>query len=78
MITSGINFINFKIKKKSNLVKKILFSLLEKKNEVLNSLSKEYKNSFNKKAINKYKKVLIIELLEWVAQLLEHKQSMIF
>ena len=57
MITSGINFINFKIKKKSNLVKKIFFSLLEKKNEVINSLSKEYKNSFNKKAINKYKKV---------------------
>ena len=57
MITSGINFINFKIKKKSNLVKNFFFSLLEKKNEVLNSLSKEYKNSFNKKAINKYKKV---------------------
>ena len=57
MITSGINFKNFKIKKKSNLVKNFFFSLLEKKNEVLNSLSKEYKNSFNKKAINKYKKV---------------------
>ena len=56
MITSGINFINFKIKKKSNLVKKFFFSLLEKKNEVLNSLSKEYKNSFNKKAINKQNK----------------------
>jgi len=56
MITSGINFKNFKIKKKSNLVKNFFFSLLEKKNEVINSLSKEYKNSFNKKAINKYKK----------------------
>jgi len=57
MITSGINFINFKIKKKSNLVKNFFFSLLKKKNEVINSLSKENKNSFNKKAINKYKKV---------------------
>jgi len=57
MITSGINFINFKIKKKSNLIKNFFFSLLKKKNEVINSLSKEYKNSFNKKAINKYKKV---------------------
>ena len=57
MITSGINFINFKIKKKSKLVKNFFFSLLKKKNEVINSLSKEYKNSFNKKAINKYKKV---------------------
>jgi len=33
MITSGINFINFKIKKKSNLVKNFFFSLLKKKNE---------------------------------------------
>jgi len=57
MITSGINFINFKIKKKSKIIKNFFFSLLKKKNEVINSLSKEYKNSFNKKAINKYKKV---------------------
>ena len=47
MITSGINLINFKIKKKSNLFKNFFFSLLKKKNEVINSLSKEYKNSFN-------------------------------
>jgi len=57
MITSGINFINFKIKKKSNLVKNFFFSLLKKKKKKKNFLSKEYKNSFNKKAINKYKKV---------------------
>ena len=57
MITSGINFTNFKIKKKTNLVKKFLFSLLEKKTEVINSLSQNYKNNFDKKILKKYKKV---------------------
>jgi glucose-6-phosphate isomerase len=57
MITSGINFTNFKIKKKTNLVKKFLFSLLEKKTEVINSLSQNYKNNFDKKILEKYKKV---------------------
>ena len=57
MITSGINFTNFKIKKKTNLVKKLLFSLLEKKTEVINSLSQNYKNNFDKKILEKYKKV---------------------
>ena len=57
MITSGINFKNFKIKKKTNLVKKLLFSLLEKKTEVINSLSQNYKNNFDKKILKKYKKV---------------------
>ena len=57
MITSGINFTNFKIKKKTNLVKKLLFSLLEKKTEVINSLSQNYKNNFDKKILKKYKKV---------------------
>ena len=57
MITSGIDFTNFKIKKKTNLVKKFLFSLLEKKTEVINSLGKNYKNNFDKKILKKYKKV---------------------
>tara|TARA_B100001142_G_scaffold162150_1_gene162306 strand:- start:320 stop:643 length:324 start_codon:yes stop_codon:yes gene_type:complete len=57
MITLGINFTNFKIKKKTNLVKKFLFSLLEKKTEVINSLSQNYKNNFDKKILEKYKKV---------------------
>ena len=57
MITLGINFTNFKIKKKTNLVKKFLFSLFEKKTEVINSLSQNYKNNFDKKILKKYKKV---------------------
>jgi glucose-6-phosphate isomerase len=57
MLTSGINFKNFNKNKKSPLVKKRLISILNSKNEVLNSLSQNYKNSFTKKNINKYKKI---------------------
>ena len=57
MFTSGIDLINFKQKKHSLLVKKNLVLLLKSKNEVLNSLSQNYKNSFAKKILSKYKKV---------------------
>jgi len=56
MLTKGINFFNFKIKKNSTLVKKNLISILKSKNEVLNSLSQNYKNNFTKKLLHKYKK----------------------
>ena len=58
MLTPGINFTNFKIKKQSSLVKKKLISILKSKNEVVNSLSQNYKNSFTKKLLHKYKKTL--------------------
>ena len=58
MLTPGINFTNFKIKKQSSLVKKNLISILKSKNEVVNSLSQNYKNSFTKKLLHKYKKTL--------------------
>ena len=56
MLTKGINFVNFKIKKNSTLVKKNLISILKSKNEVLNSLSQNYKNNFTKKLLHKHKK----------------------
>ena len=56
MLTKEINFVNFKIKKNSTLVKKNLISILKSKNEVLNSLSQNYKNNFTKKLLHKYKK----------------------
>tara|TARA_B100001063_G_scaffold243790_1_gene275161 strand:- start:1815 stop:2975 length:1161 start_codon:yes stop_codon:yes gene_type:complete len=56
MLTSGIIFKNFKIKKNSFSVQKKLVSLLKSKNEVVNSLSQNYKNSFTKKYLQKYKK----------------------
>ncbi len=55
MLTSGINFINFKTKKKTIIVKKKLNSLIKEKNQILESLTKNYKNSFNKKKLRKYK-----------------------
>ena len=52
MLTSGINFINFKLKSSNLKIKKELFSILNNKNEVLLSLGQNYKINFN---LNKYK-----------------------
>jgi glucose-6-phosphate isomerase len=56
MLTKGVKFTNFKIKKKSLLIKKKLISLLKSKNEILNSLSQNYKDNFTKKILLKYKR----------------------
>ena len=56
MLTSNILFKNFKRSKKNLKLNKKLFSLLNDKNEVLSSLSKNYKDSFDSKILNKYKK----------------------
>ena len=58
MLTSGIYFKNFKNNKKTNnsQVKKKLLLLFKEKNYILDSLKKNYKDSFSKKIINKYKK----------------------
>tara|TARA_A100001388_G_scaffold273728_1_gene256055 strand:- start:487 stop:1638 length:1152 start_codon:yes stop_codon:yes gene_type:complete len=55
MLTNRIYFKNFKGKKNSKLRTKLL-SILKKKNEIISSLSKDYKYSFNKKELNKLKK----------------------
>ena len=49
MLTSRINFTNFKFKKKKTLVNKKLKILLNENSEILKSLGKNYKNSYNKK-----------------------------
>ncbi len=58
MLTSGIYFKNFKNNKKTNnsQVKKKLLLLFKEKNYILDSIKKNYKDSFSKKIINKYKK----------------------
>ncbi len=56
MITNGINFKNFLINKKSKQITIILNQILNKKNQVIQSLSSNYKDSFNIKILNKYKK----------------------
>ena len=49
MLTSGINFTSFKKKAKTSSVKKELEIILKENNQVIKSLSRNYKNSFNKK-----------------------------
>ena len=56
MLTKNISFKNFKVKGYAQKVKKILDDILVKKNSVLDSLSSNYKNSYNKKTILKFKK----------------------
>ena len=58
MIFSHIDFKNFKIKKKNPKLKKYLKLVLEKKNSVISSLGNDYKFSFDKKKILKYKNFL--------------------
>ena len=65
MLTSGIYFKNFKKNKKTNIaqVKKKLLLLFKEKNYILDSLKKNYKDSFSKKIINKYKKYSIFKVI---------------
>jgi len=58
MIFSHIDFKNFKIKKKNSQLKKYLKFFLKKKDNVISSLGNDYKFSFDKKNIIKYKKFL--------------------
>lgn len=63
MITSGINFKNFNLTKKTNLVKKKIKLLLKENNAVIQSLQKNYKDSFSLKDIKKYKTLLNFRII---------------
>ena len=63
MLTTGINFKNFKKKtKKLNFKKKLKF-IYDNRNQILISLSKNYKDNFDKKTVNKYKKASNFRLI---------------
>ena len=55
MLTRHINFTNFQFKKKNNSVKSNLKKILNKKNEIINSLESTYRNSYNSKIIKIFK-----------------------
>tara|TARA_B100000035_G_scaffold248006_1_gene216687 strand:+ start:595 stop:1749 length:1155 start_codon:yes stop_codon:yes gene_type:complete len=55
MFTSGINFINFKQQKKNEKIKQLLNKTLKDRNEVIQSLDKNYKNSYNINKLSKFK-----------------------
>ena len=62
-LTNNINFQNFKSKNTNKKIQKLLNYLLNNENHILNSLSKSYKDSWNKKIklkFNKYKNVILI------------------
>ena len=56
MLTSGINFLNFKKKIKDKKIKKHLIDLINKNSPIIQSLSKNYKDKFNKSFLSKIKK----------------------
>ena len=56
MLTKNIYFRNFKKKFKYSKVTEKLKFILNEKNEVINSLSENYKYSYKKNKISKYKK----------------------
>jgi len=58
MLSKNIDFKNFKTKKNTQKIKKKLKKLLQENNEVIRSLRKTYKNSYNRKLVNKYNKDL--------------------
>ena len=63
MISSDIDFKNFKIKKKNLYSKKYLKLILKKKNSVISSLSNDYSFSYSRKKILKFKKFTNFRLI---------------
>ena len=63
MLTKNIRFKNFKLKGNNNKIKKILDIILLKKNPILESLSTNYKNSYSKKTILKFKKYNYVKII---------------
>ena len=56
ILTNNIIFRNFKEKRKIHSLNKILNEILQKKNEILKSMTPDYKYSFSSKLIKKFKK----------------------
>ena len=56
ILSNNIIFRNFKEKRKIHSLNKILNEILQKKNEILKSMTPEYKYSFSSKLIKKFKK----------------------
>ena len=56
MLTSSINFKSFNLKLKTSEIKQKLAVIIKEKNQVIESLSKNYKNSFDKKKLKVYQK----------------------
>ena len=51
MLTKNINFKNFQLKKKKLNLKKKFLSIVNDENQVINSLTNYYRNSYSKKFV---------------------------
>ena len=56
MLTKGISFINYKTKVNSHKINNKLRQILKEKNQVIKSLTLDYKNSFDKTLVKKYER----------------------
>ena len=56
MLTKEILFKNFKLRKKNSIILKKLSSLIKENNQIINSLGLNYKDSYKKNSLRKYKK----------------------
>ncbi len=63
MLLNFIGFRNTKIKKQNSKIFLLLKKLLKENNEIINSLKNDYKNSYDKKIIKKYKRINEIVLI---------------
>ena len=63
MITSGIFFKNFKVKKKNSKIKKNLKDLIGEHNHILQSLHKNYKDQFKIRNLRLYRKFKDIRII---------------
>ena len=62
-LTKNIEFKNFKLNNSKKKIQNIFRSLINENNHTLNSLSKSYKDSFNKSDILKYRNNLNILII---------------
>ena len=63
MLTPRIDFLNFEKKKINGEIKKNLNLLLKEKNQIICSLSNNYKNNYSSKILKKYKKFKTFRLI---------------
>ena len=63
MLTSGIKLINFKIRKNSKNIKKNFNLIIKNRDEIINSISINYKNKYKQKQLANYKKYSNFKLI---------------
>tara|TARA_B100000886_G_scaffold223546_1_gene155550 strand:+ start:674 stop:1825 length:1152 start_codon:yes stop_codon:yes gene_type:complete len=63
MNTKNILFKNFKVNKKTSNIKKILNELLKEDNKIIHSLNRNYRDSYTKKSLSKYKNLKNIRII---------------